>query len=59
MLLTIQIIQQLKKIRILLKQKVDAKINKIRIIQKRKLSNETEAKFSFVGKETNNLTLSL
>ena len=42
-LLTIQIIQQLKKIRILLKQKADAKINKIRIIQKRKLGNETEA----------------
>lgn len=43
-LLTIQIIQQLKKIRILLiKQKADAKINKIRIIQKRKLGYETEA----------------
>ena len=49
----------MKKIRILLKWKADAKINKIRIIQKRKLGNETEAKFSFVGKETNNLTLSL
>ena len=41
-LLAIQIIQQLKKIRILLKQKADAKINKIRI-QKRELGNETEA----------------
>ena len=33
----------MKKIRILLKWKADAKINKIRIIQKRKLGNETEA----------------
>ena len=42
-LLAIQIIQQLKKIRILLKQKAEVKINKIRMIQKRKLGYETEA----------------